>query len=810
MQAAPGEGQLWLFGDVFAGRCDVRRLGDVRGSHVHVADARPKMVRRLVAQCEGGGRALIVLFRSPAEARAACEVEIRDPGGRCLTRFVRQPAGAGSAHGLHALLDGLAEADALSVLRGILATSRATAAEARDDAGFASTLARIVDLLSRPADEGQEDVADEARGDTPPVPAIVARRRPATGPAPDIHVLRATRLVVAGDDLLLFETRTPQPLPAAVQAWADGCRSRPVPLRCVTLDQQADGSGFAVFALLHSAGLDSGGPRQLTIANGKERYCILLDAPEHAQGGPLLEAVCQEPSSALPRFIDFMIGALNGVGSGRPAGPEAQSLLRESLRRGGRAAGVIEIAGVVPGHGVLVQGWSNREPGAGRPVVVEAESGCECRRAIFAWFPRDDLGDGGQGFIGLIEMPDREDRAGPHRLHLRDSSGWWHVDWLADGQQLPGDSTREHLLAMLPRLHADRPTLRKLRRVARGGFEGRDTLSAVDRPVRMGIDLAVLAGGTGLFLSGWLLDPAKLVDSIAVRSTAGMASGLSQHWTRTARPDLNEGFGADPLFAPHLVSGEVRHGFMAFLPHAKAPTGAEEFYVELALVDDTVHFLPLSPDPSAKPAMVRRLLESFDRADPAASRLIERQIGPLIAATARRAPVKPHEVNVLEPLAPPRRPLRSLVVPIHATTRDFDVNLASFAVDPDFRTTEVVVVAPADLGGPALSALCHQSAFYGLNVRLVVTQEVLDSSAALQAGIEHAACETVVFLSASAFGRSAGWLDRLCRRFDELPGPGLMSPTLLYEDDSIKFAGLHKRPGYDRIWWMRMGAAYPR
>jgi hypothetical protein len=138
--------------------------------------------------------------------------------------------------------------------------------------------------------------------------------------------------------------------------------------------------------------------------------------------------------------------------------------------------------------------------------------------------------------------------------------------------------------------------------------------------------------------------------------------------------------------------------------------------------------------------------------------------------------------------------MQAVIVPLGPATADFDVNLASFAVDPDFANTQIVAVAPAALGGPAISALWHQAGFYGLNLRLVVTPEALDTGAALEVGAGHASCETLILLSASTFARQRGWLGSLCRSFRELDRPAVISPTLLYEDDSIKFAGLHHRP----------------
>ena len=69
-----------------------------------------------------------------------------------------------------------------------------------------------------------------------------------------------------------------------------------------------------------------------------------------------------------------------------------------------------------------------------------------------------------------------------------------------------------------------------------------------------------------------------------------------------------------------------------------------------------------------------------------------------------------------------------------------------------------------------------------------------------------------LFLSAAVFPRARGWLGRLLMEMRRLPDAGAISPTLLYEDDSVRFAGNTDMPdfkagvlierfrGYGRHW----------
>ena len=807
MAAGLTNGQVWLFRDVLVGRCDAGAFADARGVDVRCAGIRPKVVQRRVVELEGRGRALIVLFRHPVPPDEVRAIELRDATGRALARLPRRDHRQAPTENLDALLAAVREPDALGILRAILATSR-SAPRRGSGATFGSTFARIVDFLAQPA-AGPPECRPAAAGGGSPPPGRQPRRH--VGDA-EIHVLRADAAVVLDDDLLLFTARAPWPLPPLGHARLGERGRSPVPLRCLGLEREAGGFGVPFIGMLRSPGLRASPPDQLVIAGDRRRFRLLLGAPQRDRAGPVLDPLRATGPQALGKVVDFLVAPLPR-GAGPLWGPATLALLHNLLLEVGRSAGVIEITALLPGYGLLVQGWARQRLG-GRRHVMSAGDG-RLRRALFAAFPRDDLGGDGCGFIGLIEAPDMNALGDLKRVHLREGHAWLHLDWLETGQRLAREVTHAHLRAILPRLDEDAPTIRRFRRIANGGFDGHDTLSALDRPVRIGIDCALVAAGTGLFLAGWLLDPTAILDGLTLRSTGGMTAELTQHWTRTARPDLNQAFAADALFGPHLAPDAVRHGFVAFVPYAAQPGTDEEFYLEVVLNDDAVHFLPVAFARREDPAAVRQLLANFDRSDPAASRLIERQIGPFVAATGRPPQLGPDQINVFDPARPLRRAQQTVVIPLGASMRDLDVNLATFAVDPDFAATQVVLVAPAALGGPAISALFHQAGFYGLNLRLVVTQQALDPCAALEVGAAHAACDTLVFLSASTFARERGWLTQLCRVFDDLGRAALVSPTLLYEDDSIKFAGLHRRAaaslqpaeamtsafaGYPRAW----------
>ncbi|WP_456306553.1 hypothetical protein, partial [Paracraurococcus ruber] len=159
-----------------------------------------------------------------------------------------------------------------------------------------------------------------------------------------------------------------------------------------------------------------------------------------------------------------------------------------------------------------------------------------------------------------------------------------------------------------PRLAGAEAALALLRRAARPAYAGQDTLATLEGPVAAAIDLCLPLPGAGLWLSGWLLDPARRLAGLAVQAPGGFAADLPPRWVRVERPDVAQGFAADPRFAG--LDG-VRHGFAAFLP-GDAPAGREGWHLALETAEGAVGYLPLRPAPAAARDALRRAAALVD------------------------------------------------------------------------------------------------------------------------------------------------------------------------------------------------------
>ena len=80
--------------------------------------------------------------------------------------------------------------------------------------------------------------------------------------------------------------------------------------------------------------------------------------------------------------------------------------------------------------------------------------------------------------------------------------------------------------------------------------------------------------------------------------------------------------------------------------------------------------------------------------------------------------------------------------------------------------------------------------FYRLRARLLASEGVADPCDALQAAAGHTDADTLIVVASGVFPVAQGWIGRLERAFRTRGGRALISPTVLFEDESVQFAGL--------------------
>ncbi|MDJ1159981.1 hypothetical protein QNA08_17345 [Chelatococcus sp. SYSU_G07232] len=502
-------------------------------------------------------------------------------------------------------------------------------------------------------------------------------------------------------------------------------------------------------------------------------------------------------------FKDAADGLIHALMSGK-SGPKRLAAALTMLQAAARNDGFVEVMGTLDTGEVFLQGWSTELPADTTRLLV-AHDGFLVGEFTAATVPREDLGGRGHGFFGLLS-PGKTvvDPEKLQRLYFRGAEGWRALEIYERRVLLASTDVPAHIRDVLPRGDAGTETLRILRRASER-FDGRDTVSPLQKPIRIGMDMVVDVPGGGILVSGWMLDPDGLVDSMALRAGAG-AQPVTENWTRLPRPDVTSAFLNDPLFAGRLDPARHDHGFLAFVPGLSAADGAP-VYFELTIEDDTIAFYPLTAMRGLSRRVIERLVSALDPRTATAALAIERHIGPMMQAVDQPPPrtVETRDFGFDDEEAP-----LALVVAAGLDAEEVTAALSLLALDPETRAVPIIVSAPVEAFDRVAAEVCRLAGFYGLGVRLVVAEGVTDVCDAFEAALGATTAETLVFLAAGVLPRRAGWLSRMERAYRARGGKVLVSPTIVFEDNSIRFAGtwLETEGGERRLTDRFIG--YPR
>lgn len=166
--------------------------------------------------------------------------------------------------------------------------------------------------------------------------------------------------------------------------------------------------------------------------------------------------------------------------------------------------------------------------------------------------------------------------------------------------------------------------------------------------------------------------------------------------------------------------------------------------------------------------------------------MVEKQIAPALQAAEIAPPraIETHDTGSFNADA-----ALGLVIGLDQRQRELSSLFALLAIDPEVRSLPIVVAAPGESFDRLGAEARRLARFYGLQVRLVLVEGVEDTCDALEAGVRACRFQTVALLSGAAQIRMSGWLGRLERAYRARGGHCVASPTLLFEDNSIRWAG---------------------
>jgi GT2 family glycosyltransferase len=310
----------------------------------------------------------------------------------------------------------------------------------------------------------------------------------------------------------------------------------------------------------------------------------------------------------------------------------------------------------------------------------------------------------------------------------------------------------------------------------------------VDLPLGLCVDSLLALDDRSFYLRGWMRKRDADLARLTAVSPEGSRAELLHQLVMYPRPDVEARYPTAESFScffdvasPSLKSG----GWTFELEDAEGET--------LEVSARAVR------DPEAAQQMIMGDLsvqvageESFLRnhAFPALRLLAERDWG------------APELDRVIQFGDRPADPAVSLVVPLYRQIDLVELQLATFAGDPDIADADLVYVLDSPELAPDLIDYCEElHEIYRQPFRVATLKRHCGFAGATNVGVSLSTGRLLLLLNSDVVPRERGWLSAMARFYDETPRVGALGPKLLYEDDTIQHAGMYFEalPG-KRLW----------
>jgi hypothetical protein len=475
---------------------------------------------------------------------------------------------------------------------------------------------------------------------------------------------------------------------------------------------------------------------------------------------------------------------------------DIRAMLHAFFERASTPDGCIEIVGAVEEHGVILQGWGGA-PGPECDLIAIGAS-IERYTPRLALFSRSDMRGAACGQVVVLPAAASRGVAQLEAIVLLDRRGLRWRPMIPTRRLLSEAETIGHLRAALPGLRCDAATKAILQASLRPRFDGRFTLYDAGHPVRLAVDLAASAPDAGTYLTGWLYDPKAMVAEIHLRSTRGASALVSRGWTRIVREDVTDAFFNDPAL-PRGEIGQHRHGFAIHVSGVSPASNAESLYLDVTFQDGQCGFIPLAINAAEHPATQTRLLASVDLHKSSGVQIIEDHLAPFFLRVAASS-VTP-EATVVSAIQ--KDWVTALVVPL-ADVMLPRALLSQFLRDPLAADEGLVFICGESWTDGSIDALRALAAFYAVSPAVVRMQGTVSPALALAAVVSLSKSKRLLLLSPGTVGRSQGWRQALQAALDAAGENSCVSPTVVYEDESIRFGGTDRVEPLDRSPYVRV------
>lgn len=317
--------------------------------------------------------------------------------------------------------------------------------------------------------------------------------------------------------------------------------------------------------------------------------------------------------------------------------------------------------------------------------------------------------------------------------------------------------------------------------------------------VSAAIDHAYSVPGVGVFIIGWLLDPAQRVTEMKVRTKAGDSSNVLDSRIRIDRPDVVAEF-------PSKVSSHDGNGVgFAALARVKLTGGwpLDRAVLVLSASDGTELLVGL-PDDRRRQLSVQGVIQDILRRVPLSSTdSLHRHLAPAITAIWAARPQYDRADQEIIMGTRPSDPDVSIIIPVYGRYDLVDYQLSQFAADPEVSNAEIIYVIDDPRIAQAAASLCSERhSLYRVPMRLILASRNRGFAGAINAGLARATARNVLLLNSDVMPVRPGWLGRLLEVQAGLPEYSLLAPRLLFPDGSIEHEGIEfaQTAGLPGIW----------
>jgi GT2 family glycosyltransferase len=309
------------------------------------------------------------------------------------------------------------------------------------------------------------------------------------------------------------------------------------------------------------------------------------------------------------------------------------------------------------------------------------------------------------------------------------------------------------------------------------------------------IDALYRIDSRSFYLKGWSRSDRNLAE-LAVLAPEGWSVDLVDRAYRYPRPDVAEFLGESHL------SFTNEYGFIAYFELPKGTVLPTGWVVQAR---DTGG----SAVEVAVPAVIseERLVRESIVGDIALEtlpedRLRRQHLLPALARIQRDLAEKTEIQRVDQFGEPPAEPIVSIVVPLYKRVDFLEQQLAQFVLDPELQQADLVYVLDSPEDAAYLRAFALQLyRLYRVPFRLVTLTRNGGFSVANNLGASLARADLLLMLNSDVLPEKPGWLGRLVSFHESTTGIGALCPKLLYEDQTLQFAGLYfDRPQGTHVW----------